>query len=131
MTHRTAASIITGTLLAIVLTGCTSHPDSTAATATPVPSIQDSNGISPCFEPPPEAIQTAQRYIRDTPQNFGGQKAPGPWQGYGESATEGMILATRLPDGQLAVFYLTGGPVYDIVEINNAFRGYGPAASCL
>lgn len=134
MTHRTAASITgmaTGILLALVLTGCTSQPGSTTATATPVPSIQDSNGISPCFEPPPEAIATAQRYIRDTPQNFGGQQATGRWQGYGESATEGMIIATRLPDGQLAVFYLTGGPVYDIVEINNAFRGYGPAASCL
>jgi hypothetical protein len=29
------------------------------------------------------------------------------------------------------VFYLTGGPVYDIVQINNAFPGYGTAASCV
>lgn len=129
MTHR-SASIAAGILLALTLaTGCTSQPGGTSSTGPPVASQPDPNGTSPCFEPPPEAIKTAADYIKAYPETFGGKKATGPWQA--TAAGDGMLLATRLPGGQLAVFYLTGGPIYDIVEVNNAFPGYGPAASCL
>lgn len=124
------ASIAAGILLALTLaTGCTSQAGDTSSYDPPAASESELDNADPCFEPPDDAIQTATGYITSNPESFASRKPAGPWQAI--STGDGMLLATRLPGGQLAVFYLTGGPIYDIVEVNNVFPGYGPAASCL